>query len=109
MKKNDVIKNKRCGIKLFEHVKSSKGLDSIISSTLEIYKRYPNTWKHTWDTVHWAFNNACMSLYREMDVKIRNNGQMSFNLDEVLTDEEIKYIAKELKILIPYYEVWKRD
>lgn len=115
MKKADVIKNKKCGIKWFEHILTEFTIENIIEDAIIIHKQYPNTWvrighpEEIWNNIHWAFGNAYLNLYAKMKVKFKNNGQSSFNLDEVLTEEQIKYLSDKCDIKFPYKDCWERD
>lgn len=116
MKKTHVIKNQTSGIKWYKHVESFVGVDKIIEETINISKQHPDVWvlksnPNRWANVHWAFMNAFGNLYDDPSIKIprcRNNGVCCFNLDEVLTDQQIDYIKKSLGIVEPYVDNWIR-
>ena len=111
-KKLDFINKEKGGIKWYKHVEKHYGVQAIIDKAIEYHKQFPKTWDtggKPWSNIDWAFGNAFRDLYDEMETKLRNNGQSSFNLDEVLNDEQIDYIAKSCNINIPYVETWKRD
>ncbi len=117
MKKEDVIKNQKYGIKWFKHVESFIGIEKIIEETINIHKKLPNVWcspknPNKWLNIHWAFMNSFRNFYEDKNYnipKIRNNGQASFNLDEVLTNDQINYIKQELNIIEPYIDCWERS
>jgi len=109
MKKSYIIQHKKSGIKWYEHVLTEFTIDEILALTIEINKKFPDTWVEGWNNIHWAFNNAFIELYQKMKVKVQNNGQCCFNLDEVLTQEQIKYLSKECNVPLPFVETWKRD
>ena len=114
MKKQDVIDNKRCGIKWYDHIVGHVGIDAIINRTAEIrsQSKFP-TWSTAanpeWANVHWAFGNALMELYKPMKQRIRNNGQFDFNIDEVLTRGELQKLIDACGITAPYQDSWPRD
>ena len=112
MKKSDVIKKQKGGIKWYKHVESVIGVDKIIDKTIKISTEFPDIWPNRWDNVHWSFGNAFRSYYDDKNYnvpRIRNNNQASFNLDEVLTNEQINYIKEQLNIKEPYVDCWARS
>lgn len=114
MKKQFVIANDRQGIRWYKHVLTEFTVEQIIEKAIEISRQSPTTWANLdgtkrWGNIHWSFGNAFRSLYDTMRVKCRNNSMSSFNLDEVLTVEQIQYIATQLNVNEPYEDCWKRD
>jgi hypothetical protein len=112
MKKEDVIKNQKCGIKWYKHVESHVGKQSLIDTTIDIHLEMPNIWDSggkPWNNIHWAFGNAFRNEYDKMKVKIRNNDRSSFNLDEVLEPSDIEYIKTKCNISLPYKDSWERN
>ena len=116
MKKSYVIKNQAAGIKWYKHVESAVGVDTIIEKTINISKEFPNTWvvkgvTNRWSNVHWAFMNAFRDIYDDPSYgisKFKNNGTSAFNLDEVLSDQQIQHIKLSLEITEPYVDNWVR-
>lgn len=116
MKKSYVIKNQAAGIKWYKHVESAVGVDTIIEKTINISKKFPDTWvvkgvTNRWSNVHWAFMNAFRDIYDDPSYgisKFKNNGTSAFNLDEVLSDEQIQHIKLSLEITEPYVDSWVR-
>lgn len=107
--KQDVISNKRCGIKWYEHVLNEYDQQLIIDNAIDIYKEFPTIWGPGWPTMHWAFHNSFREAYSKMKVKFRNNDQSSFNLDEVLSPAEIEYIKQKTGITDEYKDCWSRN
>jgi hypothetical protein len=87
--KERVIAEKKCGIRHFDKAQALVGRAQIILKAINISQKYPSIWNGGWDNFHWAFYNAVIEI-------INPNGEISqtYNLDEVLTEQEIVYIKK---------------
>lgn len=101
--KEQVIEGRKCGLKYWDESIALKGREAVINEAISISKQYPDVWGKGWPNVTWAIVNAV--------IEIVNRGQISqnWNLDEALTQDEIKHIAKELNLnMNDYKPLWNR-
>lgn len=99
--KEQVMKERRCGLKIFDKAVIKSSRQAVIDKGIEYYKENPDTWGPGWPTVDWAIGNAMRDI-------ADNHGPSTFNLDEALTDDEMKNIASLLNITDLYVGHWKR-
>ena len=112
MSKNDVIKDRCCGLRWYDHIVSFVNISELLDAAVKIHALYPTTWGTGWGNLHWAFGNACRKAYQDNKNgmgKIRHNGQTSFNLDECLTKEQLSDFASRCGVTDVYKESWPRD
>ena len=100
--KENVIKTRSNGLNHFDKAVVKSGRNFILTKTIEFSKEYPDTWGGGWDNVVWAAGNVVIEV---LDKEI----QQSWNLDEAFTEEEMKYLAKQLYLDIADFKpIWKR-
>ena len=105
--RENVIKNRECGLKKLDNVLTICTVDEIIEETIRICNEYPDIWGRGWGNVHWGFHNALYNICDKL-CGIRKEFQFSANLDECLSDEQIKYIADKCNITDKYMGIRER-
>lgn len=100
--RQQVIDEKRCGIKYFDRAVEKIGRQSLIDQALTIRKNHPTVWGTGWGNIDWALGNAVQEC-------AKYNGPMTWNLDEVLTQDELAYIAEKSGLKVEdYTPTWGR-
>lgn len=103
--RSKVLAERLCGLKYWDKAVILTTREEIINKTIQESKNYPkvHSYKSRWDNVDWAFGNTIRRL-----VCPNKSVRMTFNLNDVLTDEEINFIAQELQILESFQPTWPR-
>ena len=102
--KQQVLDEKRCGIKYFERAVEKIGRTQLLANAVAISHRHPDTWGPGWSNFSWALGNAVIDA-----IDSRSEISQTWNVDEVLTNEEMTSIARELGFKLESYEpLWKR-
>lgn len=111
MKVSEVLKKRSCGLKMVDHIRTHGLMSVVLKDCVELNNRQPDTWGKGWPNLHWAFANALSSVYKEMPIpRLRGyNGQFCCNLDEALTEEELKELAALTNTTDPFKRSWGRD
>lgn len=111
--RENVIKNRECGLKKLDNLLTVCTIYEIIEETITICNQFPDIWGGSdwgstrWGNVHWGFHNALYDIY-DKRCGIRKDFQFSTNLDECLSDEQIKYIADKCNITDKYEGIRER-
>lgn len=100
----EVLAKRKCGLKFVDTAFASAGRQSIIDEAISISKSDPAIWGGGWSNVAWALGNAVIN-------ELNPNGDLvqTWNVDEVLTDDEMTYVASALNITEPYKPSWPRS
>ncbi len=98
-----VVTEKRCGIKHFDEAVVKIGRETLVAETIKICKEFPVIWGRGWPNVHWALGNAVIDVLNK-----RNEFRQTYNLDEVLTSDEMQKLSTELHITDAYSQHWER-
>lgn len=100
--KDQVMKTRSNGLKHFDAAIAKSSRTAILDKTLEFAKMFPDVWGVGWNNLLWAAMNAVGEI-------LNKEIQQSWNLDEVFTEEEMKYLAKEMGIKLEDYKpMWER-
>lgn len=110
MKKIQVVTERRCGLKKWDNlILLGLNIQDTIDKTIEIYLKHPMVYDNRpnkeWSNVSWAH---CNGMYEIGDTYNVNMNGITYNLDEVYTDEQIDYIKTKCNITIPYVPSVKR-
>jgi hypothetical protein len=98
-----VVTEKRCGIKHFDEAVAKIGREALVEETIKISREHPGIWGEGWPNVDWALGNAVIDTLNK-----RNEFSQTYNLDEVLTTEELQKVATDLQLTDPYTQNWER-
>ena len=107
-----MLAERRCGLKYWDKVEQTLGKEVILERTVEIHNQYPDIWGNKagtdWRNCDWAIGNAVRELYCAITKK---NGeyQMSWNINDVLTEQDIQYIQQKCGYVGKYIPCWPRD
>jgi hypothetical protein len=101
--KQQVIDGRKCGLKYFDKAVELKCRQYIIDHAIEINKEFPDMWEVGWSNFRWAIGNAVREI-----VNPDKEYPMSWNVDEALDDNEIKFIAEQLEFKGEYTPTWDR-
>jgi hypothetical protein len=99
--REQVIKGRLCGLKMLDKATSLKPIQEIIDESIATNKEMPNIWNVGWSNMDWAFGNAWRDVIWNHEKSDRDIGT-SFNLDEALTEEQLKYVSDKTGIPLPY-------
>jgi hypothetical protein len=99
----EVITLKKCGVKYFDEAVNNVGRKELLNRAVKICQEFPDTWGAGWRNFDWALGNAVRDC-----VKSQGEFQMSWNVDEVLTGEEIAEVAVRLGFIDAYNKCWPR-
>lgn len=101
--KEQVIAERRCGLKYFDKAApDEKSRKELIMNAIAISKKNPMY--VGWSNFSWALGNAIIEIVAK-DKEILQ----FWNTDEVLSQEEMLFVAKELNLKMEdYVDVWKR-
>lgn len=87
--KDKVMGEKKCGIKYFDKAQALVGQVQVIQKAISISNQYPDIWQAGWSNFHWAFYNAVSDI-----IQNQKNIMQTYNLDEVLNEQEIAFIKQ---------------
>lgn len=105
MTRSKMLAERRCGLKYWDKAVILTTRQEIINASINTSKAFPTIHSYTsrWHNFDWAIGNTVR--------KIATSGgdiAMSWNTDDVLTEDEISFISKELNIPLPYIPTWPR-
>ena|ERR1019366_4578537 len=104
MKQQKMLKERRCGLKYYDRALAlCKNKQEIIDRAIAINKEMPDIWGPGWRNFDWALGNAIQEI-----INNKNEFQMSFNVNDVLTDEEMKQVADACGFTGQYTQCWPR-
>jgi hypothetical protein len=103
--REQIISERRCGLKYFDKAADGNILKAdLIEDAINISKRHPDIWGGGWSNVQWALMNAVIAR-----VASNRDIMQSWNLDEVLNQEEMKHVAESLNLDVAEYKpTWSR-
>ena len=99
--REEVIQGMRCGIKYFDKAQSLAGRAQVIDKAIQISEKMPTIWGEGWSNFAWAFGNAVIEILNP-----KGDISQSYNLDEVLTEQEIFYIKQTRQYSEDYQPLW---
>lgn len=106
--KKQVIEGRKCGLKYLDKAVAAVGMQAILEETVRIAKEFPDTWGPGWPNVDWAFGNAWRNVLWEKKLA-KGDIAATENLDEALTEEQLKWLADQLGFsLNDYKPTWER-
>jgi len=104
MTRERMLVDRRCGLKYWDEAVRLVGQKAVLDRTLGIMQEYPDTWGRGWPNAHWAIGNAVREI-----IKNQGNIQMTWNIHDVLTPEELADFASQAGLTgLPYKESWSR-
>lgn len=93
-----VIAERRCGLKYYDKAFEIRGRQQVIEDSIALAKKDgQKTWGGGWSNFDWCIGN----VIREIACK-DIEPQMTCNLDEILSPEEMLYVAAALNITAVY-------
>lgn len=94
---------RRCGLKYWDRALNEHGKDKIIETTIGYVLNHRGVWGNEWSDAHWAIGNAVRSL-----LELKTDPPMSWNIHDVLTQDEIRDLAESLNFKTEYKPTWPR-
>lgn len=99
--RQEVIDGRKCGLKYFDEAVAKVGIQAILEQTVATAKHYDYV-GIGWGNLYWAFGTTWTKI-------AGYSGNATENLDEVLTQEQIRWLAEQLGLVVEDYEPqWKR-
>lgn len=92
-----MLAERRCGLKSWDAAVESVGRAQLIDDAIALSERYPTTWGDGWGSFQWALMNVVS------EIKASGNGQMSWNIIDVLDADEMAYVASKLGLALADY------
>jgi hypothetical protein len=96
--KSKVIAERRCGLKYYDKAFAIRGRQQVIEDSISLARQDgQRTWGGGWSNFDWCIGNVVR------DIACKNiEPPMSCNLDEILTDAEMSFVATALSIAEGY-------
>lgn len=98
-----VIEGRKCGLDLIDKAVAVVGMQKILEDTVQCSKRHPTTWGGGWDNASWAFGQVWRDVLHDNKLRKGEIGD-TVNFDEVLNEEQMAYLAKELSLTLSDYK-----
>jgi hypothetical protein len=103
MKREKMLNERRCGLKHWDKAVEMVGVQAIIDKAIAIHNDFPDVWGAGWRNFDWALGNAV----REIACDPNKQYAMSWNVNDVLTEEEMHAVAERCQFSGQYEPCWK--